>query len=201
MLLLEDLPDENWCLIHATHINDAELRGIAASGAVAGLCPTTEANLGDGIFPLRSFLQCEGRFAIGSDSHVSLDPFEELRWLEYGQRLRSGKRLRAVTGNGRHAGFELVRSASVNGAAALGLNAGQIAPGQRANLLVLDPNAALVDTVGEDNILDALVFAPRRAPVDSVMVDGRWVLRQGRHPLRDLAVAEYRACCERLRLA
>jgi formimidoylglutamate deiminase len=201
MLLLEDLPDENWCLIHATHINDAELRGIAASGAVAGLCPTTEANLGDGIFPLRSFLQCEGRFAIGSDSHVSLDPFEELRWLEYGQRLRSGKRLRAVTGNGRHAGFELVRSAAVNGAAALSLNAGQIAPGQRANLLVLDPNAALVDTVGEDNILDALVFAPRRAPVDSVMVDGRWVLRQGRHPLRDLAVAEYRACCERLRLA
>ena len=131
---------------------------------------------------------------------MSIDPFEELRWLEYGQRLQSGKRLRAVAGSGRHAGSELVRSAAVNGGAALGLNAGRIAAGQRANLLVLDPDAALVDTVGVDNILDALVFAPRRTPVESVMVDGRWVLRQGRHPLRDLAVAEYRACHERLRL-
>ncbi len=200
MLLLEDLPDEHWCLIHATHVSESELKGIAASGAIVGLCPTTEANLGDGIFPLRSFLEHEGRFAIGSDSHVSIDPFEEFRWLEYGQRLQSGRRLRAVAGAGRHAGFELVQPAAMYGGAALGLNAGRIESGQRANLLVLDPDPSLLDTFGHEKILDALVFAPRPGPVEGVMVDGRWVLRQGRHPLRDLALAEYRACQERLRL-
>src|SRR5690606_10304208 len=86
--LLENAPvDRHWCLVHATHATAAELQGIAASGAVVGLCPTTEANLGDGIFPMEELLAAGGAFAIGSDSHISLSPIEELRWLEYQARL------------------------------------------------------------------------------------------------------------------
>ena len=84
--------NENWCLVHATHIDEREIQAITDSGAVVCLCPSTEANLGDGLFPLQKFLEYGGRIAIGSDSHVSINPFEELRWLEYGQRLISQSR-------------------------------------------------------------------------------------------------------------
>jgi formimidoylglutamate deiminase len=90
--------DQRWCLVHATHLAPDEIAGIARSGAVAGLCPTTEANLGDGLFPLAPFLAAGGRFGIGSDSHVSQSPVEELRWLEYGQRLQHQRRNVAVSG-------------------------------------------------------------------------------------------------------
>lgn len=200
-LLLDDLIDESWCLIHATHIDRHELPAIAASGAVVGLCPTTEANLGDGVFPLREFLAAEGRFAIGSDSHVSLDPFEELRWLEYGQRLVSGKRARAATTPDTRVANVLVSAACTNGARALGLAAGEIAVGRRANLISIDPGNTMADLIAPDDRLNVMVFAARGKPVEGVMIDGRWVLRQGRHPMHDLALAEYRACVGRLDLA
>ena len=98
-LLLDELPvDARWTLVHATHLDKAEVRGIAASGATVAVCPTTEANLGDGLFPLRAFLAAGGRYGIGSDSHVSVSPVEDLRWLEYGQRLMEQKRARALLG-------------------------------------------------------------------------------------------------------
>ena len=84
--------DGRWCLVHATHLDPAETSALAASGAIAGLCPSTEANLGDGLFPLVPFLEGGGRFGIGSDSHISQSPVEELRWLEYGQRLQHRRR-------------------------------------------------------------------------------------------------------------
>ena len=91
--LLDHAPvDARWCLVHATHLADAEMRRLAASGAVVGLCPTTEANLGDGLFPLKSYLDAGGRIGIGSDSHISVSVVEELRWLEYGQRLATRRR-------------------------------------------------------------------------------------------------------------
>ena len=86
--------DARWCLIHATHLDQQEMARMADSGAIAGLCPTTEANLGDGIFPAVEYIGRGGRWGIGSDSHVSLSALEELRWLEYGQRLRDRRRNR-----------------------------------------------------------------------------------------------------------
>ena len=107
-LLERGAVDEHWCLVHATHMTEAETRWLAATGAVAGLCPTTEANLGDGLFPLAGFLAAGGRIAIGSDSHVSVSPVEELRWLEYGQRLTLGQRNVAASATERHTGARLV---------------------------------------------------------------------------------------------
>lgn len=111
--------DERWCIVHATHANEAELATVARTGAVIGLCPTTEANLGDGLFSLPAFVAAGGRFGIGSDSHVSVDPWEELRWLEYGQRLAGGRRLVVTDGEGRCAPA-LLQAAVAGGAQALG---------------------------------------------------------------------------------
>ena len=170
-----------WCLVHATHITDEEARRLAGSGAVAGLCPTTEANLGDGVFPARTYLEAGGRFGIGSDSHVSVSPIEELRWLEYGQRLTT--RTRNVLGGPDNAavGAALFRQALLGGAQALGRPIGRLAEGARADLIVVDPGRpALVGRVG-DELLNALVFAGNENPVSDVMVGGDWVVKEGRH--------------------
>ncbi|HET7358834.1 MAG TPA: formimidoylglutamate deiminase, partial [Rhodanobacteraceae bacterium] len=115
--LLDHAPvDARWCLVHATHLTDDELRRAAASGAVAGLCPTTEANLGDGLFPLAAWLDAGGTLGIGSDSHISVSPVEELRWLEYGQRLASRHRNVAARGAGKSVGETLWTAALAGGA-------------------------------------------------------------------------------------
>ncbi|MCC7330687.1 MAG: formimidoylglutamate deiminase, partial [Gammaproteobacteria bacterium] len=119
-LLERGVVDAHWCLVHATHMTGGEARALAQSGAVAGLCPTTEANLGDGLFPLAEFLAAGGRIGIGSDSHVSVSPVEELRWLEYGQRLATGRRNVAATAAEPHCGARLFRAAVAGGARALG---------------------------------------------------------------------------------
>ncbi|HKX08656.1 MAG TPA: formimidoylglutamate deiminase, partial [Stellaceae bacterium] len=119
--LLDYAPvDRSWCLVHATHMDEAETRRLAATGAVAGLCPTTEANLGDGFFPLLPYMEARGRWGVGSDSHVSLSPIEELRWLEYGQRLRERRRALAPLGQPESTGLVLWQSAVAGGAQALG---------------------------------------------------------------------------------
>jgi len=117
--LLENFDvDENWCLVHATHMDAEEIEQLAATGAVVSLCPSTEANLGDGLFPLSAYLQRDGRIAIGSDSHVTLNPFEELRWLEYGQRLAAQSR-NIASHRDSHVGRELFERAVEGGAAAV----------------------------------------------------------------------------------
>ena len=113
--------DGRWCLVHATHMTAEETRGLAASDAVAGLCPTTEANLGDGLFPLPDYLRSGGKFGIGSDSNVSVSPVEELRWLEYGQRLARRERLVAASDDTPSTGARLFNAALAGGAQALGL--------------------------------------------------------------------------------
>jgi len=118
--LLENFDvSRNWCLVHATHMDVEEVAALAASGAVVGLCPSTEANLGDGLFPLHDYLNHGGRIAIGSDSHVSINPFEELRWLEYGQRLATQSR-NVVSLRDSHVGSELFLRALEGGVAASG---------------------------------------------------------------------------------
>ena len=171
--LFDSLPvDESWCLIHATHLNDRELEQIAASKAVVGLCPTTEANLGDGIFRAEEFLELGGRICIGSDSHCSVDLREELRLLEYGQRLTTQRR--AVLGtNDASVGRNLYCHAATEGARAIGINAGEISVGKRADFTLIDASHPSIDNVSGDRILDSLIFANIGNPIVGVVVGGR----------------------------
>ena len=164
--------DSRWCLIHSTHLNDAELAGIAQSGAVAGLCPTTEANLGDGIFRAQDFLESGGLIAIGSDSHCSVDMREELRILEYGQRL-SGRN-RAVLGtNVRSVGRNLYEQLACNGGKAIGVPTGRIQIGARADFALVDPNHPAIAGVSGDAIIDRLIFCNADDPLVGTIVGGK----------------------------
>jgi formimidoylglutamate deiminase len=187
-----------WCLIHATHMDDEEVLELARSGAVAGLCPTTEANLGDGLFQLAAFLDACGRFGIGSDSHVSVSPIEELRWLEYGQRLDTLRRLVASSLEEPHCGARLWRAALAGGAQALGRRIGRLAPGCRADLIRLDTDHPVLAGRRGEVLLDSLVFSGNANPVQDVMVGGRWVVRDGRHIEAERIAAAYRATMVRL---
>lgn len=180
--LLDHAPvDARWCLVHAIHIDAAERDRAAASGAVGGLCPTTEANLGDGIFPLQPFLAAGGRFGIGTDSNVSASPVEELRWLEYVRRLESRARNVTETRQGASVAAALLRRAAAGGAQALGRDAGEIAVGRLADLIVLDPeHPSLLGRRGL-SLLDAFVFCGNTTPVRHVMVGGDWIVRYGTH--------------------
>ena len=187
-----------WCLIHATHMDEAETDMLARSGAVAGLCPTTEANLGDGLFNLGGYLGAGGRIGIGSDSHVSISPIEELRWLEYGQRLSSLRRLIAASAEQPHCGARLWRDALAGGAQALGRRIGRLEVGYRADLIRLDAAHPVLAGSRGDGLLDALVFSGNINLVRDVMVGGRWLVRDGRHLRRDEIAAAYRAALRRL---
>jgi formimidoylglutamate deiminase len=180
--LYENAPvDERWCLVHATHAVPDEVQLMAQSGAVAGLCLTTEANLGDGIFPAVDYLAQGGRWGIGSDSHVSVSVVEELRWLEYGQRLRDQRRNRLYRADQPMVGRTLYDAALAGGAQALGQPVGRLEAGQRADWLVLDGNDPYIATASGDGILNRWLFAGSDRQVKDVMVSGRWVVRDGRH--------------------
>jgi formimidoylglutamate deiminase len=193
--LLDHAPlGPRWCVLHATHSDEAECRSLAESGAVAGLCQTTEANLGDGIFPLRPYLAAGGRFGIGSDSNVSVSPIEELRWLEYVRRLTSEARNVSETRAGASVAAGLLARAAAGGAQALGRAAGAIAPGRLADLVVLDTEHPLLVGRCRESLLDAWVFSGNVTPVRHVMVAGRWVVRDGAHPRgREIAAGFARA--------
>jgi formimidoylglutamate deiminase len=180
--LLENMPlDARWCLIHATHIDEAEATDLAKTGAVAGLCPTTEASLGDGIFPLPSFLAAGGRFGVGTDSHVGTSPAFELRQLETTQRLRDHARAVATAHQNPHPGRTLLEAALAGGAQVSGRAIGAIAPGMRADLVELDDTHPLLLGRGGDALLDAWVFNGQGNPVRSVVCGGRVVVEAGRH--------------------
>ncbi len=197
--------DDRWCLVHATHVSEAETDLLAASGAVAGLCPTTEANLGDGLFPAGPYLARGGVFGIGSDSHISVSPIEELRWLEYGQRLMTRRRNVLAPGpaeggpTGGHLGARLYRDALAGGARACARDIGRIAPGARADFVVVDPESPSLLDRGEDTLLDALIFAGNANPVRDVMVGGHWVVEEGHHRAEHAIFARYRQAVAALR--
>lgn len=205
--LLDHAPvDARWCLVHATHMNRDEIAGVAGCGAVVGLCPTTEANLGDGLFPLGAFARAGGRFAIGTDSHVSRGPVEELRLLEYGRRLATrrrgglggGARREAAAGGGARggalagAGGALLAHAWEDGCRALGWKGGGVAVGKRADVVVLDAeHPALVGREGAA-VLDSWIFSGTDNPVRDVMVGGEWMVRAGRHPREEAVASAFR---------
>ena len=172
--------DSKWCLVHATHMDAEEAAMLARTGAVVCLCPSTEANLGDGLFRLQGWLQQGGNVAIGSDSHVSINPFEELRWLEYGQRLVSEQRNIAAVSH-RQTGRSLFEVAAAGGALATGQKSGTLAKGALADLVVLDDDSPMLAGHGTDSLLDALVFSGFTLPIDRVMVHGEWQVIDGRH--------------------
>ena len=190
--------DERWCLVHATHMDTGETTALAATGAVAGLCPTTEANLGDGIFPLRAFTSAGGRLGVGSDSHVSVSPVEELRWLEYGQRLTHLERNVAADDATPSTGAALYRRALAGGAQAMARPISALTAGMRADIVVLDANhPALVHRTGDD-VVDSYIFAGNTSPVRHVMVGGQWVVRDRRHTIEDAAADAYGRALSRL---
>lgn len=180
--LLDEMPvDERWCAIHATHMTPQETERLARSGAVAGLCPATEANLGDGIFRATDFLGLGGTFGIGTDSHVATSVAEELRLLEYGQRLRDRRRNRLASGPGASVGRTMFDAALLGGARAAGLKSHGIRVGARADLVVLDGDNPFIGTASGDQILDRWLFATGSDAIRHVMASGQWVVRDGRH--------------------
>jgi formimidoylglutamate deiminase len=184
--------DRRWCLVHATHVDGRELERIAGSGATVGLCPITEANLGDGIFPAAQFLALSGSYAIGSDSNVLIDAAEELRTLEYTQRLALRARNVMAHQDGRSTGRSLFDSALAGGLRALGTPNGGIRVQAAADLIALDADHdALADQAG-DAILDRWIFAARRPAIDCVWRYGRKVVSGGRHVLRESIASRYR---------
>lgn len=175
--------DQHWCLIHATHIDENERQGIVKSGAIAGICPTTEANLGDGIFPMQEFVSEGGTWAIGSDSHISVSPVEELRWLEYGQRLIKQQRAILATDEQKSVGRHMWEQAAIGGAQSCSQKTGQIAPGMQADFIVIDEEKLGAYAHSEQHLLDSLVFATHASLVKDVMINGHWVVNNYEHAL------------------
>ena len=191
--------DARWCLVHATHLTLAETARLAASGAVAGLCPTTEANLGDGLFPLPAYIAAGGAFGIGSDSHVSHSPVEELRWLEYGQRLAGQRRNVAATPATPDVAAFLWQGALRGGAQAAGRPVGALAVGHRADVLVLDERHVNLDGVDAADVLGRFLFSGNDNLVRDVLVGGEWVVKNGRHFNQDSIALRYKLALHELR--
>ena len=196
--LLEQGIDRRWCLIHATQMTGAETVGLARSGAVAGLCPITEGNLGDGVFDGVRHAAAGGRIGVGSDSNVLISLTEELRLFEYGQRMRDHGRAVMATPGG-STGRALFDAVVAGGAQAGGRASGAIAPGMWADMVALDGGAlALAGRVGDD-LLDAWIFACSQSVVTDTWSAGRHVVRGGRHIARGPVEAAFRATMARLR--
>jgi formimidoylglutamate deiminase len=189
--------DTRWCVIHATHLTEREAKELAASRAVVGLASTTEADLGDGTFPARAYLDAGGMLGVGSDSNTKLDPFAELRQLEWSQRLARFERNVLVEGDV-PVGQALFARAALGGGQALARHTGSIAPGLRADLVVLNGNDPALAGQPADALLDAAIFGPCCQPVRDVMVGGNWVVRDGRHPREEAVLARYATALARM---
>jgi formiminoglutamate deiminase len=188
--------DARWCLIHATHMTENETCGLAKSGAVAGLCPLTEASLGDGIFNGAEYLANNGRFGVGTDSNIQIGAADELRLLEYSQRLKLRTR-NVVAHEGESTGAQLYAQALAGGAQALGRAIGAIETGKRADFVVLDPaHPDLAD--GTATALDSYVFVAGSALIQTVIVGGETVVSERQHKLHDTITARYRKTIARL---
>jgi formimidoylglutamate deiminase len=191
--------DSRWCFIHSTHLTPREVDGVAARDAVAGLCPTTEANLGDGIFEFASWFARGASWGIGGDSHVSVSPFEELRGLESSQRLRLRVRNVTSTEAAPDVATNLWLGAAEGGARAIGQPAGAIAPGKRADLVVLDGDDLDFEAIDAPDQLAVAMFSGNSNRVSDVFLAGKKIVANRRHPREREAADGYRAALKRLR--
>lgn len=197
--LLEHVPvDQRWCLIHATHTTNEEVNAFAKTGAVAGLCPITEASLGDGIFPAREFLDAGGLFGVGTDSNVLVGVADELRQLEYGQRLKHRARNVLSGGAGRSTGRTLFDHAFAGGARALAQPIAGLTPGARADIVTLDTAHPSLAGRTRDAVIDGWIFAAGNGTIDCVWAGGNKVVESGRHKLRQAARERFNASVRRL---
>ena len=183
--LLDSVPvDARWTLVHATHLDEEEVRDIAGSGATVAICTSTEGNLGDGLFPLRDYLDAGGRWGVGSDSHSSVDPVEELRWLEYGQRLRAQRRNIASSMRMPSVGDTLFAGVQASAASSTGFDA--------IDRIVLDAQAPILAGATPHDVLDRWLFSGNANVVRDVEVAGVRVVEDGRHREREAIAARYR---------
>src|SRR6478752_2578293 len=197
--LLEHAPvDQRWCLIHATHTTAEEVRAFAKTGAVAGLCPITEASLGDGIFPAREFVGAGGAFGVGTDSNVLVGVADELRQLEYGQRLKHRERNVLSGGPGISTGRALLDAALAGGAQALAQPIVGLQAGARADIVTLDTAHPSLAGRSRDTVLDGWIFAAGSGAIDCVWAGGDKVVEGGRHRLRQAAREQFNASVRRL---
>jgi formiminoglutamate deiminase len=190
--------DQRWCLIHATHMTDDETARLARSGAVAGLCPLTEGSLGDGIFNGETYLAANGRVGIGTDSNIQIDAPAELRQLEYSQRLQARARNVMTAAEGESTGRSLYSRALAGGAQALSQPIGALAPGHRADIVVLDADHPDLAGASGDMVFDVLTFSTGKGLIRSVIAGGNPVVRDGRHRAREPIAQKYRDTVSRL---
>ncbi|SIT43100.1 Formiminoglutamate deiminase [Paraburkholderia ribeironis] len=191
--------DSRWCLVHATHVDANETLALAKSGAVAGLCLTTEANLGDGIFPAQPYLDAQGRIGVGSDSHIAVDWRAELRLLEYGQRLMRRQRNVLASAQATHVADRLFSAALDGGAHATGRAVGALQPGHRADWLVLDADHASIAEHAPHAWLSGVVFCEHgETPIRDVYAGGDKVVENRRHRDEEGAYVRYRAALAEL---
>jgi formimidoylglutamate deiminase len=192
--------DSRWCLVHATHMTGSEIARLATSGAVAGFCPVTEANLGDGIAPASPFIAADGTFGIGTDSNVSIGVCEELKQLEYSQRLRDRARNVITGGATRSTGRVLFDGALRGGARALGVAAGEagISVGAPADFVALNPASPALAERRDDALLDSAIFAGGKDCISAVWRAGVKVVEHGRHRARDSVMRRYREALGRV---
>ncbi|TWI08178.1 formimidoylglutamate deiminase [Aerolutibacter ruishenii] len=185
--------DTRWTLVHATHLDAGEVRDVAGSRATVAICTTTEGNLGDGLFPLRDYLDAGGRWGVGSDSHISVSPVEELRWLEYGQRLATRRRNIAVGSASTSVGETLLHGVLASAGDASGHAVGWLDDRHHADWLVLDTDAPAFAGARDEDAVDRWLFSGNRNLVRDTWVGGRRVVAGGQHVRREAIEARYRA--------
>jgi formimidoylglutamate deiminase len=183
--------NDRWCLIHATHMTADETQQVAKSGAVVGLCSVTEANLGDGVFNGLPYLDAGGRFGVGTDSNINISPIEELRMLEYSQRLTHRQRNVLATEDG-STGDRLYTAAALGGARALNRDTGTLEVGKLADMVAVNSDAPALCALRDDQILDGFLFAGNNRLVTDLWSAGRHCVRDGQHIAHDKIVAQYR---------
>ncbi len=197
--LLKQAPvDHHWCLIHATHMTAGETEALAKSGAVAGLCPITEASLGDGVFPAREFVAAGGRFGVGTDSNVLVGVADELRQLEYAQRLKLRERNVLSGSLGASTGRALFDAALAGGGQALAQPVVGLQKGARADIVTLDVTHPSLAGRSGDAVLDGWIFAAGAGAIDCVWAGGDKVVEGGRHRLRQKSRENFNAAVRRL---
>ena len=190
--------NSHWCLIHATHMTADETRSLADSNVVAGLCPLTEASLGDGIFPAQAYLAAGGRLGVGTDSNIQIDAAAELRQLEYGQRLTHRARNMLALQEGESTGRRMFSEALAGGSQAVGRQGAGIEEGNPADIVLLDKDHPDLAAARDDQWLDAWVFVAGKSAVRTVLCGGKTVVERGRHILRSDISRRYRVVLERL---
>jgi len=177
---------DNYHLVHATHLSDAEVAGIAKAGAHVVLCPSTEGNLGDGLFRFHDFKALGGKWSIGTDSHVGLNPLEELRVLDYGQRLITHKRNTFFEEGKGDSGFNAIQKAFQSGKKAMGKE-GQtfFKEGNSFDAVIYDAKAPLLAASGVQNLCNTIVYSCDVSHQLGTMVKGEWVIKEGLHSQQD----------------